>query len=76
MSRLAVRREGVSQSLSATQTRETTAQQRRATALRIGSLATAGHHAAGAIPEIKGKRLILNLVVYPSSEFGKQFAAR
>jgi hypothetical protein len=51
MSRLAVRREGVSQSLSATQTRETTAQQRRATALRIGSLATAGHHAAGDLEE-------------------------
>jgi hypothetical protein len=43
--------EGVSQSLSATQTRETTAQQRRATALRIGSLATAGHHAAGDLEE-------------------------
>jgi len=28
------------------QARETTAQQRRATALRIGSVATAGHHAA------------------------------
>jgi hypothetical protein len=43
--------EGVSQSLSAIQTRETTAQQRRATALRIGSLATAGHHAAGDLEE-------------------------
>jgi hypothetical protein len=43
--------EGVSQSLSATQARETTAQQRRATAMRIGSLATAGHHAAGDLEE-------------------------
>src|SRR5215469_629849 len=39
--------EGVSQSLSTTQARETTTQQRRATALRIASLASAGHHAAG-----------------------------
>jgi hypothetical protein len=43
--------EGVSQSLSTTQARETTAQQRRATALRIGSLASAGHHAAGDLEE-------------------------
>ena len=43
--------EGVSQSLSATLPRETSAQQRRATAMRIGSLATAGHHAAGDIEE-------------------------
>jgi hypothetical protein len=43
--------EGVSQSLSTTQARETTAQQRRATAMRIGSLATAGHHAAGDLEE-------------------------
>jgi hypothetical protein len=43
--------EGVSQSLSTTQARETTAQQRRATALRIGSLAAAGHHAAGDLEE-------------------------
>jgi hypothetical protein len=43
--------EGVSQSLSTRQTRETTAQQRRATALRIGSLATAGHHAADDLDE-------------------------
>ena len=41
--------EGVS--LSNTQARETTAQQRRATALRIGSLASAGHHAAGDLEE-------------------------
>jgi hypothetical protein len=39
--------EGVSQSLSTTQACETTAQQRRAAAQRIGSLAAAGHHAAG-----------------------------
>lgn len=43
--------EGVSQSLSTTQASETTAQQRRATALRIGSLAAAGHHAAGDLEE-------------------------
>jgi hypothetical protein len=43
--------EGVSQSLSTTQARETTAQQRRATAMRIGSLAAAGHHAAGDLEE-------------------------
>jgi hypothetical protein len=43
--------EGVSQSLSTTQARETTAQQRRAAALRIGSLAAAGHHAAGDLEE-------------------------
>jgi hypothetical protein len=43
--------EGVSQSLSTTQAREATAQQRRATALRIGSLAAAGHHAAGDLEE-------------------------
>ena len=43
--------EGVSQSLSTTQSRETTAQQRRATALRVGSLAAAGHHAAGDLEE-------------------------
>ena len=43
--------EGVSQSVSAMQARETTAQQRRATALRIGSLAAAGHHAAGDLEE-------------------------
>jgi hypothetical protein len=43
--------EGVSQSLSTTQAGETTAQQRRATALRIGSLAAAGHHAAGDLEE-------------------------
>jgi len=43
--------EGVSQRLSTTQARETTAQQRRATALRIGSLASAGHHAAGDLEE-------------------------
>jgi hypothetical protein len=43
--------EGVSQSLSVTQARETTAQQRRATALRIGSLAAAGHQAAGELEE-------------------------
>jgi hypothetical protein len=30
---------------------ETTAQQRRATAMRMGSLATAGHHAAGDLEE-------------------------
>jgi hypothetical protein len=30
---------------------EPTAQQRRATALRMGSLATAGHHAAGDLEE-------------------------
>ena len=33
------------------QTRETAEQQRRATARRIGSLATAGHHAAGDLEE-------------------------
>jgi hypothetical protein len=43
--------EGVTQGLSTTQARETTAQQRRATALRIGSLASAGHHAAGDLEE-------------------------
>jgi hypothetical protein len=43
--------EGVSQNLSTIQTRDTTAQQRRATAMRIGSLAAAGHHAAGDIEE-------------------------
>ena len=43
--------EGVSQGLATRQTRETRAQQRRATALRIGSLATAGHHAAGDLEE-------------------------
>ena len=43
--------EGVSQSVSTMQARETTAQQRRATALRIGSLAAAGHHAAGDLEE-------------------------
>jgi hypothetical protein len=43
--------EGVSQSLSTTQAHEATAQQRQATALRIGSLAAAGHHAAGDLEE-------------------------
>jgi len=43
--------EGVSQSLSTTQARETTAQQRRATALRVAGLASAGHHAAGDLEE-------------------------
>jgi hypothetical protein len=43
--------EGVSQSLSTTQARETTAQQRRAAAQQIGSLAAAGHHAAGDLEE-------------------------
>jgi hypothetical protein len=43
--------EGVRQSLSTTQARETTAQQRRATAVQIGSLAAAGHHAAGDLEE-------------------------
>ena len=43
--------EGVSQSLPTTQTRETTAQQRRAAAQQIGSLAAAGHHAAGDLEE-------------------------
>ena len=43
--------EGVSQNLSAIQSRDSTAQQRRATAMRIGSLAAAGHHAAGDIEE-------------------------
>ena len=43
--------EGVSQSLSTTQACETTAQQRRAAAHRIGSLAAAGHHAAGDLEE-------------------------
>jgi hypothetical protein len=36
---------------STTKTRETTAQQRRATALQIGSLAAAGYHAADDIEE-------------------------
>ena len=43
--------EGVSQSLSTREGRETTTQQRRAAALRIGSLASAGHHAAGDLEE-------------------------
>jgi hypothetical protein len=43
--------EGVSQGLSTAQARETTAQQRRATAMRIGSLAAAGHHAADDLEE-------------------------
>jgi hypothetical protein len=43
--------EGVSRGLATRQSRETTAQQRRATALRIGSLATAGHHAADDLDE-------------------------
>jgi len=43
--------EGVSQSLSPMEARETTAQQRRATAMRIGSLAEAGRHAAGDLEE-------------------------
>ena len=43
--------EGVSQNLSTIQTRDTIAQQRRATAIRIGSLAAAGHHAAGDLEE-------------------------
>ena len=43
--------EGVSQGLATRQTPETTAQQRRVTALRIGSLATAGHHAADDLDE-------------------------
>jgi hypothetical protein len=43
--------EGVSQNLSTIQTCDTTAQQRRATAIRIGSLAAAGHHAAGDLEE-------------------------
>jgi hypothetical protein len=43
--------EGVSQSLTPTEGQETTAQQRRATAMRIGSLAAAGHHAAGDLEE-------------------------
>ena len=43
--------EGVSQSLSPMEARETTAQQRRATAMRIGSLAAAGRHAAGDLEE-------------------------
>jgi hypothetical protein len=43
--------EGVSQGLTTRQSLETTAQQRRATALRIGSLATAGHHAADDLDE-------------------------
>jgi hypothetical protein len=43
--------EGVSQSLSTTQARETTAQQRRVAAQQIGSLAAAGHHAAGDLEE-------------------------
>ena len=43
--------EGVSQGLSTTRTRQTAVQQRQATALRIGSLATAGHHAAGDLDE-------------------------
>ena len=51
MEQLDERHEGVSQRLSTTQARETTAQQRRASALRIGSLASAGHHAAGDLEE-------------------------
>src|SRR5215813_5442711 len=43
--------EGVSRSLSPMEARETTAQQRRATAMRIGSLAAAGRHAAGDLEE-------------------------
>jgi hypothetical protein len=43
--------EGVSRSLSPAEARETTAQQRRAAAQRIGSLAAAGHHAAGDLEE-------------------------
>jgi hypothetical protein len=43
--------EGMSQGLSTMQARETTAQQRRASAMRIGSLAAAGHHAAGDLEE-------------------------
>jgi hypothetical protein len=43
--------EGVSQSLSPMEARETTAQQRRVTAMRIGSVAAAGHHAAGDLEE-------------------------
>ncbi len=43
--------EGVSQSLSPMEPRETTAQQRRVTAMRIGSVAAAGHHAAGDLEE-------------------------
>jgi hypothetical protein len=43
--------EGVSQSLSPMESRETTAQQRRATAMRIGSLAAAGRHAADDLEE-------------------------
>jgi hypothetical protein len=43
--------EGVSQGLTTRHSLETTAQQRRATGLRIGSLATAGHHAADDLDE-------------------------
>jgi hypothetical protein len=43
--------EGISRNLSPMEGHETTAQQRRATALRIGSLAAAGHHAAGDLEE-------------------------
>jgi hypothetical protein len=42
---------GVSQSLPPMKARETAAQRRRATAMRIGSLAAAGHHAAGDLQE-------------------------
>jgi hypothetical protein len=38
------------------QTRESAAQQRRETALRMGSLATAGHHAAAVARFEKAKR--------------------
>ena len=43
--------EGVSQGLSPMEARESTVQQRRATAMRIGSLAAAGRHAAGDLEE-------------------------
>ena len=43
--------EGVSQGLSTSQARETTVQQRRAAAMRIGSVAAAGHHAADDLEE-------------------------
>ena len=43
--------ECVSRSLSPAEARETTAQQRRAAAQQIGSLAAAGHHAAGDLEE-------------------------
>jgi hypothetical protein len=43
--------EGVSQGLTTRQPRGTAAQERRATARRIGSLATAGHHAADDLDE-------------------------